>query len=148
LLGGVVAAGKTTRELEKELASKLGAKYLQSPQVTVSVKEYNSQRVTVEGAVKTPGVHPLKGNTSLQQLIAMSGGLDTTKADWTVVVFRQTDGKRYAARFDVDAIRKGQAEDPTIMPGDIVIANSSTAKAAWGEFLKAVPIASYALMLL
>ena len=65
--------GKTTRELERELASKLGGKYLQSPQVTVTVKEYNSQRVTIEGAVKTPGVHPLRGKTSLMQIVAMSG---------------------------------------------------------------------------
>ena len=148
LLGGVVAAGKTARVLEKELASKLGAKYLQSPQVTVNIKEYNSQRVTIEGAVKTPGVHALKGNTSLQQLIAMSGGLDKDTTDWTVVVFRQTDGKRYAAKFDVDAIRNGKAADPAIMPGDVVIANSSAIKSAWGDFLKAVPIASYALLLL
>jgi polysaccharide export outer membrane protein len=148
LLGDVPAAGKTARQLERELAAKLGAKYLQKPQVTVSVKEYNNQRVTVEGAVKTPGVHSLKGKTSLMQLIAMSGGLDTAATDWTVVVFRQTDGKRYAAKFDFEAIRKGQAEDPAILPGDVVVANSSAIKAAWGDFLKALPVASFALLLL
>lgn len=148
LLGDVAAAGKTARELERELGSKLGAKYLQSPQVTVSIKEYNNQRVTVEGAVKTPGVHSLKGTTSLLQLVAMSGGLDAGTSDSTVVVFRQTDGKRYAARFDVDQIRKGLAQDPPIQPGDVVVANSSALKSAWGDFMKALPIASFALLLL
>ena len=42
--------------MERDLTKKLGAKYLQSPQVTILIKEYNSQRVTIEGAVKTP--HP------------------------------------------------------------------------------------------
>ncbi len=148
LLGEVPAAGKTLRDLERDLASKLGAKYLQSPQVTVQVKEYNSQRVTVEGAVKTPGVHALKGKTTLLQLVAMSGGLDSATSDATVVVFRQTEGKRYAARFDVGEIRKGSAEDPAILPGDLVVANSSAFKSAWGDFLKAMPVASFALLLL
>ncbi len=148
LLGDVAVAGKTARELERELAKKLGAKYLQSPQVTVSIKEYNSQRVTIEGAIKTPGVHALKGKTSLLQLVAMSGGLDSATSDSTVVVFRNTDGKRYAARFDLDAIKKGEAQDPAILPGDVVVANSSALKAAWGDFLKALPIASFALLLL
>jgi polysaccharide export outer membrane protein len=148
LLGEVQAAGKTARQLEHDLASKLGAKYLQSPQVAVQVKEYNSQRVTVEGAVKNPGVHALKSKTSLLQLVAISGGLDSTTSDSTVVVFRQIDGKRYAARFKVDEIRKGQAEDPPILPGDVVVANSSAIKSAWGDFLKALPVASFAMLLL
>jgi polysaccharide export outer membrane protein len=148
LLGDVRAAGRTARELERELAKKLGAKFLQSPQVTVSIKEYNSQRVTVEGAIKTPGVHSLKGQTTLMQLVAMSGGLDQATSDATIVVFRNTDGKRYAARFDFNAIKTGQAEDPQIMPGDVVVANSSTFKAAWADFLKALPVASFALLLL
>lgn len=148
LLGEVAAAGKTARQLESALASKLGAKYLQSPQVTVYVKEYNSQRVTVEGAVKTPGVHPLKGKTTLLQFVAMSGGLDTATSDSTVVVFRRTDDKRYAARFDVSEIRAGRAEDPAIMPGDVIVANSSAVKAAWGDILKALPVGSMFLLLL
>ena len=148
LLGDVPAAGKTSRELERDLAKKLGAKYLQSPQVTVAVKEYNSQRVTIEGAVKTPGVHALKGKTSLLQLVAMSGGLDTATSDSTVVVFRHTEGKRYAAKFDLGPIKKGEVQDPAILPGDVVVANSSAIKSAWGDFLKALPVASFALLLL
>ena len=148
LLGDVAAAGKTTRDLERELASKLGGKYLQKPQVTVIVKEYNSQRVTIEGAVKNPGVHPLRGKTSLMQIVAMSGGLDGASSDSTVVVFRQDAGKRYAARFDFDAIRQGKAADPAILPGDVIVANSSALKSAWGDFLKALPIASFAMVLL
>jgi polysaccharide export outer membrane protein len=148
LLGDVSAAGKTARELEHELAKKLGAKYLQSPQVSVAIREYNSQRVTVEGAVKSPGVHPLKSKTSLLQIVAMSGGLDNASSDSTVVVFRYTGGKRYAARFNLDAIKKGEAQDPPILPGDVVVANSSALKATWGDFLKALPVASFALLLL
>ena len=82
------------------------------------------------------------------QIVAMSGGLDGASSDSTVVVFRQDAGKRYAARFDFDAIRQGKAADPAILPGDVIVANSSALKSAWGDFLKALPIASFAMVLL
>ena len=67
LVGDLKAAGKTVREnLNGILTKKLDAKYLRSPQVTIFVKENNSQRVTIEGSVKTSRRLPtLKGRTSL-----------------------------------------------------------------------------------
>ncbi len=76
LIGEVTAAGKTAHELEHDLTKKLGAKYLRDPQVTVMIKEYNSQRVTVSGSVKSSGVYAIKGSTSLMQVIAMAGDID------------------------------------------------------------------------
>ena len=74
LLGEVQASGKTASEIEKDLTRQLGAKYLKSPQVTVYVKEHNSQRVTIEGAVRRPGVYPIRGTLSLVQPLASAGG--------------------------------------------------------------------------
>ena len=54
LIGAMRAAGKTVRELEAEITRELGAKYLQSPQVSVAVKDAAGQRVTVEGASQGP----------------------------------------------------------------------------------------------
>ena len=45
LVREVWAAGKTAHGLERDLTQKLGGKYLRNPQVTVLVREYNSQRV-------------------------------------------------------------------------------------------------------
>lgn len=141
LVGEVLAAGKTTQEMERELAGKLGAKYLQSPQVTVLVKEYNSQRVTVEGAVRRPGVYPIRGRTTLLQVIATAEGLDS-QSDTTVVVFRRVEGKRMAARFDVGQIRSGATGDPAIQSGDMIVAPTSATKATFDVILKSLPIAT------
>ena len=73
------------------------------------IKEYNSQRVTVSGSVKTSGVYAIKGNTSLMQVIAMAGDVDTSTDSGDVVVFRTIDGQRSAAKFDIDAIKAGKA---------------------------------------
>lgn len=142
LVGDVPAAGKTANELEHMLAARLGASFLQNPQVTVLVREYNSQRVTVEGAVKKPGVLPVRGKSSLMQIIAMSDGLDREVAASNVVVFRTIAGKREAARFDIDDIQAGKAADPTIQAGDIIVVDTSTAKLGLSYFTKALPAAS------
>jgi polysaccharide biosynthesis/export protein len=143
LIGDVKAAGKTVRELERDLTQKLDAKYLKSPQVTIFVRENNSQRVTIEGSVKTSGVYPLKGRTSLMQMLAMSGGVgDTASGD--IVVFRVIDGKRSAARFDVDAIQSGKADDPQLQSGDVVVVDTSATKVALGNIMKVLPLATTA----
>jgi polysaccharide export outer membrane protein len=140
LVGEVQVAGKTPQQVERDLTARLGAKYLQNPQVTVYVKEYNSQQLTVEGNVTKPGVFPIKGKTSLLQVIAMAGGMGDT-SDWTVLVLRQSNGRRQAAKFDVDAIQNGKADDPVMQSGDIVIAGTSAIKKGFGTVLKALPIA-------
>jgi polysaccharide biosynthesis/export protein len=140
LVGEVQAAGKTTQELERVLTSKLGATYLQNPQVSVLVKENNSQRVTIQGAVEKPGVYPVKGKTSLLELVAMAGGFKSS-SDSTVLVLRQEAGKRAAAKFDVDNIQKGRADDPTMQAGDVVVAGTSAIRAGFNNVLKALPIA-------
>ena len=140
LVGEVQAAGKTTQELERVLTAKLGATYLQNPQVSVLVKENNSQHVVVQGAVEKTGVYPIRGKTTLMELVAMAGGLKST-SDSTVLVVRQAAGKRSAAKFDMDMIQKGRADDPTMQAGDVVVAGTSYIKAGFNNVLKALPIA-------
>ena len=144
LIGDTPAAGKTAHELEQELTKKLGSKYLRDPQVTVFVREYNSQRVTVSGSVKTSGVYALKGNTSLMQVVAMAGDVDTSTDSGDVVVFRNVNGQRSAAKFDLDAIRDGKAADPPVEPGDVIVVNSSATKVALHNVLTALPLATTA----
>ena len=147
LVGEFPAVGRTTREVEQDLTKTLGAKYLRNPQINVSVKEYNSQRVTLEGDIKKPGIYPFRGRMTLLQLVASAGGFEAT-ADSDVIIFRGADGKSSAAKFDFDAIRAGKAKDPELASGDVVIVNTSTAKAAFQNVLKALPLAGFFLTVL
>jgi polysaccharide export outer membrane protein len=142
LMGQMMAAGKSPSQLEREIQTQLNARYMKSPQVTVFVKEYNSQRVTVEGAVKTPGVFPLRGHETLMQVIAKGGGLDRQVASSNVVIFRTTDGASTVVRYDLDAIRSGGALDPQVVPGDVVVVDDSMAKQGLQVFLRLTPLAS------
>lgn len=144
LVGQVQAAGKTAKELEQSLEQKLGTKFLHDPQVTVLVREFNSQRVTISGSVKTSGVYAIKGQTSLMQVVAMAGDIDTSTDSGDIIVFRSIDGQRSAAKFDIDAIKTGKAEDPQIMPGDVIVVDSSATKVALSNVMKVLPLATAA----
>ena len=146
LIGEVEASGKTARELEQDLTAKLGAKYLRDPHVNVMVKEFNSQRVTVVGSVHTAGIYSIKGKTSLMQLVAMAGDVDMSMDSGDIVVFRTIDGTRSAARFDIDAIRAGKAEDPVVQPGDVIVVDTSATKLALQNIMRVLPLASTAVM--
>jgi polysaccharide biosynthesis/export protein len=144
LIGQVRAAGRTAHDLEVDLKQKLGEKYLRSPQINVLVKEYNSQRVTISGAVKTTGVYAIKGRTTLLQVISMAGDIDNSIASGDIVVFRTVDGQRTAARFDAEAIKNGKGDDPEMLPGDVIVVDTSATKVALSNVLRVLPLATSA----
>ncbi|HLY80550.1 MAG TPA: polysaccharide biosynthesis/export family protein, partial [Caulobacteraceae bacterium] len=140
LIGRVTAAGKTTVQLQDELAQRLGERYLQSPQVSVSIAESASQKVTVEGEVKSPGVFQMKGKTTLMQAIAMAGGPSDIANLRKVAIIRDGDGTRRAAVVDFKAIRDGMAGDPIIQGNDVVVVDTSSSKSLWANVMKTLPI--------
>lgn len=135
LVGRVEAGGLTAQELEALIAKKLSENYLQDPQVSVFIKEYISQRVTVEGSVNKPGVFPISGKTTLLQAIAMAGGLDKLANQNDIMLFRdRKDGTRETIPFDLEPIRKGEAPDPVLSTSDVVVVGKSGARSAIREF--------------
>ena len=140
LIGGVMAGGRTIPELEKELASKYANGFLQNPQVSVFVKEYSSQRITLEGAIIKPGIYPITGKTTLLRAIALSGGVDDKVADLGgIVLMRQINGKRMAAVYDLRAVRRGTMEDPQVYGDDIIVVETSGSKSAYRRFIESIP---------
>ncbi len=141
LIGGVMAGGRTIPELEAELAKKYSAGYLQNPQVSVFVKEYASQRITLEGAVNKPGIYPITGKTTLLQGIALAGGIEEKTADLSgIIVMRQVNGKRTVAVFDLKNVRRGEAEDPQLYGDDIIVVEQSGSKTFFRRIIESAPV--------
>lgn len=144
LVGSIRAAGRTAQDVQKDITSKLQASYLQQPQVTVKVTGFNSQKVTVDGAVQKPGTFPVESaGGTLLEYIALAGGMPRTSDPANVVIFRQIQGKRMAARFNVDQIRDGKMSDPVVYGGDVIVVPTSGLRSAWADFLSAMPAASF-----
>lgn len=126
LVGAMKAGGRTPGEFSEDIEKALKAKYMKDPQVIVTVKNAQSQRVTIDGAVNKPGVYPLSGPTTLLQAISLGGGPDQKLANVKkVAIFRQVGGKRHAATFNLNEIRSGKSEDPQIYGNDIVVVDTS-----------------------
>lgn len=140
LIKTVQAGGLTPSQLENSIASKLQVSYMQSPQVSIFVKEFNSQRVTVDGAVIKPGIFPFSGQISLMQAIALSQGVTTVADVSAILVFRTVNGERSAAKFDLRQIRTGQSADPYLKAGDIVMVDESASKTALRSVKEALPL--------
>jgi polysaccharide export outer membrane protein len=139
LIGAVRAAGRTGGEISTDIAGRLAARYLRNPQVTVTVKEAASQKITVDGAVTRPGVYEMRGSTSLLQAVAMAEG-PSRVADLTkVAVFRSIDGRRSVAVFDLSAIRQGRATDPQVLGDDVIVVDTSRLNSALREVVGALP---------
>jgi len=86
-IGQVRAAGLTVSQLTAAMARRLEEGYLVAPQITIAVTQYSSQQVYVLGAVKSPGVHTLKHDTTLLELISVAGG-PTQEAGAEVILVR------------------------------------------------------------
>jgi polysaccharide biosynthesis/export protein len=75
LLGHVKAAGLTASQLRADLEKAWGESYLEDPKVTVFIREFHAQPISVIGAVAKPGLYQLTGPRTLIEVISMAGGL-------------------------------------------------------------------------
>lgn len=140
LVGEVTAAGKTATELSRELEQLYLGRYLVRPQITVQVASSTTQKVAVQGQVRTPGVYPLNGPSTLLETISLAQGETEVAKLSEVVIFRTINGQRMGALFDVERIRLGEFADPAILGGDVVIVGYSNARGLWRDILRAAPL--------
>ena len=142
LIGDISAVDLTTTELDQRLTARLGEKYLENPDVSVGIKSSTRRSVTVDGSVTKSGTFPINGPTTLIQAIAAAGGTSENANPRRVAIFRQIGGQRQAAAFDLTSIRRGEAPDPPIYAGDIIVVDGSATKAAQRQILNTLPILS------
>ena len=142
LVGEVSAIDLTTAELDQRLTTKLGEKYLENPDISVGIKSSTRRSVTVDGSVGKSGTFAINGPTSLIQAIAAAGGVSENGNPRRVAIFRQIGGQRQAAAFDLTSIRRGEAPDPPVYPGDIIVVDGSATKEAQRQILNSLPILS------
>jgi polysaccharide export outer membrane protein len=142
LIGSVEAVELTAAQLDQRITSAYSKRYLVNPDVAVGVKSSTRRSVTVDGAVKSSGSFPINGPLTLMQAIALSGGAAEDANLRRVAVFRTVAGQRQAAAFDLQQIRRGQATDPPVYAGDIVVVDGSSVKETQKRLLSNLPILS------
>ncbi len=93
-------------------------KILTDPSVVVSVKEYNSKRVTVLGQVQKPGSFPFSSGLTLIQAISQAGGFNSIANKDKVNLTRKTSNGAKTVMVSVDAITGGRSPDILLQAGD------------------------------
>lgn len=121
LIGHVAVAGLEPPQVAEHIRAALHeGQYLVSPHVSVVVREYNSKRVSVLGAVRTPGSYALRSGMGVVEAISLAGGFTAmANRDGTTIARRVGgDMRRFAIPFD--RITSGQEADVPLRSGDIV----------------------------
>lgn len=91
---------------------------LVDPSIIVSVKEYNSKRVTVLGQVQKPGSFPLTPGMTLVQAISSAGGLNAIGNGDRVNLTRRNQQSSTTVVLSLDAITEGRSPDLPLQAGD------------------------------
>lgn len=140
LVGTVDARGKTAAELAEAVEATLRGRYVRNPEVTVNIKSSVSQVVTVDGQVVEPGLYPVTNQMTLTRAIASAKGLSEFARQEDVVILRTVEGRRMAGLYNIDAIRRGAYEDPSIYANDVIVVGDSPQRRLFRDLVAVSPI--------
>lgn len=138
-IGSVLAHGMTADELSAMVSERLNRRLLRNAIVAVGLVRAAGRTITIEGAVQKTGIYPMPGRLSLIQAVSLGETVMDTADLRQVIVFRESEGRRFAARFDLLDIRAGRADDPELQPGDVVVVGTSRAKEIYRDILQILP---------
>lgn len=117
MIKAVRVCGRTPSSIRQEISTRLHKDFFQAPpSVTVLVKEFNSKKVSVLGAVSKPGRFDYTPGLTVLQVLAMAGGF-TAKADRSSTRLIR-NGKLY--RVPLGSLGKRKLKTYSLRPGDVI----------------------------
>jgi polysaccharide biosynthesis/export protein len=118
LVGELTAAGLTLPQLGGAITEGL-KKYINSPEVTVSVQAVNSKKYYIQGEVMRPGPYPLVVPTTVMEGLANASGFRDFANLRKITILRGTE----RLRFNYKEVRAGKHLEQNILlqPGDQII---------------------------
>lgn len=139
MVGEVDVQGHTTSQVARTIEARLGT-VLKEPRVSVNIVEPMSQVATVDGAIQKPGLYPVVGRTTLQQVMAQAGSTNEFSVLDKVVIMRRNEGKTMIALYNLKEIRRGTYRDPEVFAGDTILVGASEARRWFKDALSALPL--------
>lgn len=130
LVGEVAIAGLKVGDAQTAIENAYReGRFLRNPRVTISVEEYASREVSIQGQVRSPGRYPLPIESSMNivELVTRAGGFTDTARGTAVRITRvMPDGTKRNFEVDVDSLIRGRrganVSDNSLVlePGDII----------------------------
>jgi len=122
LLNEIQASGLTPEQLRQRVSA-AAKRFIQDPNATVVVRQINSRKVFITGAVEKPGTFPLNGPTTVLQLIAMAAGVKEYADSKKIVIIRNEAGRQVTFNFNYKEViaQKNMTQNIDLRPGDTVV---------------------------
>lgn len=121
LVNDIQAAGLTPTQLRQQLAARL-AEFVPTPEVSVVVSEVQSYKVSVVGAVKTPGRFSLRSAATVLEALALAQGLTEFANKERIVVLRQNGATQQRLPFNYRKVADGNEQENFLLKaGDIIV---------------------------
>jgi len=118
LLGTSVVGGLSVEQAATQIEHNLSQKGLfNDPHVTVFVKEYATQGISVLGEVQRPGIYPLLGERKLYDAISAAGGT-SPKAGASVLITHRNDPQHPQQIPLLTGAAKSMKNNVPVEPGD------------------------------
>lgn len=147
MIGRVKAGGLTLRQVEAQVKKQLvDGGFFNNPQITVSIEQYNSQKVFIVGEVRMPGMYPLSGSMNLIEVLARAGSTLPTASGEVVIVHLASktppvpvppnakDGEENIVRVNVRDLEKGiVSENAALRDGDQIFVPRAESVYVFGQ---------------
>ncbi|MGB9605972.1 MAG: polysaccharide biosynthesis/export family protein [Bryobacteraceae bacterium] len=118
LIGDIQAAGLTPDKLDAEITAAL-SKYINNPDVIVSVQAVRSKRYYVTGEVNRPGAYPLVTPVTVLEALTLAGGFRDFANKKNITILR--GNQRF--KFNYNEVIKGKklSQNIVLQNGDYII---------------------------
>ncbi|MBI5640006.1 MAG: SLBB domain-containing protein [Nitrospirae bacterium] len=140
LIGQVRVAGLSVSQVSRRVAQLLSEGYIVSPQVTVFIEEFRSQKALIMGQVNRPGMYELKGHTTLLEILSKAGDLTRDAGD-KVIIKRKAESpekKEKVITIDLKRLIEGgdTSQDVPVIDGDSIYIVKASVFFVTGEVKK------------
>ena len=135
LVGAVPVLGLTPQQAARRIAQAYkDGQYLVDPQVTVTLRDYQSQQLSVLGEVKSPGRFPMRTRLSILDALALAGGINDSGAQLAYIL-RPEDSVVTRYEIDLDALLQAGAGQQyfELLAGDTVVVPKAELFYIYGE---------------
>jgi len=147
LIGRFRAGGLTLRSIEEGLEKALVDQgFFRSPDLTVAMDQYKSQKVFIVGEVRQPGTYPLSGDMTLVEALARAGSTLPSSGGEAVIVHAGegaagptlpdsvADTARRLVRIDLRELQNGGfSQNPLLQDGDTIFVPRAESVYVFGQ---------------
>ena len=122
LIGEINSKNKSIANITNEIANKL-EKFIPQPDVSVSIRQINGNKIYVIGKVNRPGEFALSKPLDVMQALSLAGGTATFAELDDIIILRRENGIQHAIPFDYPEVERGKKLEQNIIliSGDVVV---------------------------